>query len=62
MIHQTLARSIRLVGLDVDGVLTDGGIYLGASDGPNMIPLANLDELILRAVDIWQRARARGTT
>lgn len=24
-----LARSIRLVGLDVDGVLTDGGIYLG---------------------------------
>ena len=33
MIHQALARSIRLVGLDVDGVLTDGGIYLGASDG-----------------------------
>jgi 3-deoxy-D-manno-octulosonate 8-phosphate phosphatase (KDO 8-P phosphatase) len=25
-----LARTIRLVGLDVDGVLTDGGIYLGA--------------------------------
>lgn len=25
----TLARRIRLVGLDVDGVLTDGGIYLG---------------------------------
>jgi 3-deoxy-D-manno-octulosonate 8-phosphate phosphatase (KDO 8-P phosphatase) len=36
MIHQTLARSIRLVGLDVDGVLTDGGIYLGASDGRPM--------------------------
>jgi len=33
MIHPTLARSIRLVGLDVDGVLTDGGIYLGATDG-----------------------------
>jgi 3-deoxy-D-manno-octulosonate 8-phosphate phosphatase (KDO 8-P phosphatase) len=33
MMHPTLARSIRLVGLDVDGVLTDGGIYLGASDG-----------------------------
>jgi 3-deoxy-D-manno-octulosonate 8-phosphate phosphatase (KDO 8-P phosphatase) len=33
MIHPTLARSIRLVGLDVDGVLTDGGIYLGAADG-----------------------------
>jgi 3-deoxy-D-manno-octulosonate 8-phosphate phosphatase (KDO 8-P phosphatase) len=33
MIQPTLARSIRLVGLDVDGVLTDGGIYLGAADG-----------------------------
>jgi 3-deoxy-D-manno-octulosonate 8-phosphate phosphatase (KDO 8-P phosphatase) len=33
MIHPTLAGSIRLVGLDVDGVLTDGGIYLGAVDG-----------------------------
>jgi len=28
-----LARRIRLVGIDVDGVLTDGGIYLGAVDG-----------------------------
>ena len=26
-----LARRIRFVGLDVDGVLTDGGIYLGAA-------------------------------
>ena len=35
MIDPTLARSIRFVGLDVDGVLTDGGIYLGATDtGP----------------------------
>lgn len=33
MIDPTLARSIRLVGLDVDGVMTDGGIYLGAMDG-----------------------------
>ena len=33
MIHPTLAKSIRIVGLDVDGVLTDGGIYLGAVDG-----------------------------
>jgi 3-deoxy-D-manno-octulosonate 8-phosphate phosphatase (KDO 8-P phosphatase) len=33
MIHPSVARSIRLVGLDVDGVLTDGGIYLGASGG-----------------------------
>ena len=33
MIDPVLARSIRLVGLDVDGVMTDGGIYLGAMDG-----------------------------
>ncbi len=33
MIDKVLARSIRVVGLDVDGVLTDGGIYLGDVDG-----------------------------
>ena len=33
MIDPALARSIRLVGFDVDGVMTDGGIYLGASGG-----------------------------
>jgi 3-deoxy-D-manno-octulosonate 8-phosphate phosphatase (KDO 8-P phosphatase) len=33
MIDQALARSIRLVGFDVDGVMTDGGIYIGAVDG-----------------------------
>jgi 2-dehydro-3-deoxyphosphooctonate aldolase (KDO 8-P synthase) len=25
------------------------------SDGPNMMPLDRLDDLILRAVDIWDR-------
>ena len=30
MIDPSLARAIRIVGIDVDGVLTDGGIYLGA--------------------------------
>lgn len=30
-----LARRIRLVGLDVDGVLTDGGIYLGSATSVN---------------------------
>jgi len=29
MIDGALARRIRLVGLDVDGVLTDGGLYIG---------------------------------
>ena len=29
MIDPSLARRIQLIGLDVDGVLTDGGIYIG---------------------------------
>jgi 3-deoxy-D-manno-octulosonate 8-phosphate phosphatase (KDO 8-P phosphatase) len=35
-IDRALARRIRLVGLDVDGVLTDGGIYVGAAGGEPM--------------------------
>ena len=33
MIATALAKRIKLVGLDVDGVLTDGGIYLGDVGG-----------------------------
>ena len=33
MIDPALAKRIRLVGIDVDGVLTDGGIYLGDAGG-----------------------------
>ena len=33
VIDPALARQVRVVGLDVDGVLTDGGIYLGDVDG-----------------------------
>lgn len=33
MIDRQLAERIRIVGLDVDGVLTDGGIYLGDMNG-----------------------------
>ena len=36
LIDTALARRIRLVGLDVDGVLTDGGIYLGDVGGTSM--------------------------
>jgi 3-deoxy-D-manno-octulosonate 8-phosphate phosphatase (KDO 8-P phosphatase) len=32
VIAPEVARRIRIVGLDVDGVLTDGGIYLGSAD------------------------------
>jgi 3-deoxy-D-manno-octulosonate 8-phosphate phosphatase (KDO 8-P phosphatase) len=34
VIDAALAARIRLVGLDIDGTLTDGGIYLGAT-GPD---------------------------
>ena len=33
MIDAAVAKRIKLVGLDVDGVLTDGGIYLGDVNG-----------------------------
>src|SRR5438445_7280109 len=33
VIDPQLANSIKLVGFDVDGVMTDGGIYLGDVDG-----------------------------
>ncbi len=33
MIASSLAKRIKLVGLDVDGVLTDGGLYLGDVGG-----------------------------
>jgi len=33
MIDATLAKRIRLVGLDVDGVLTDAGVYIGQVQG-----------------------------
>ena len=42
MIAPTLARRIRLVGLDVDGTLTDGGIYLGLA-GTERVELKRYD-------------------
>lgn len=33
MIDPSVARRLKLVGLDVDGVLTDGGVYLGMVGG-----------------------------
>jgi len=33
VIDATVAQRLRLVGFDVDGVFTDGGVYLGAVDG-----------------------------
>ena len=36
MIDRTLAKSIKLVAFDIDGVMTDGGIYLGDVDGKRL--------------------------
>ena len=36
MIDSELAQSIRYVGFDVDGVMTDGGIYLGDIEGKRL--------------------------
>lgn len=33
VLDPAVARNIKLVGIDVDGVMTDGGIYLGAVGG-----------------------------
>jgi len=38
-----LAQRIRLVVLDVDGVMTDGGIYLGATDAGERVELKRFD-------------------
>ena len=42
MIEPTVARRIRLVGLDVDGTLTDGGVYLGLA-GAQRVELKRYD-------------------
>ena len=42
-IDEAVARRIRLVVLDVDGVLTDGGIYLGTAPGGQTIELKRFD-------------------
>ncbi|MEX2584475.1 MAG: HAD family hydrolase [Gemmatimonadota bacterium] len=38
-----VARDIRLVMLDVDGVLTDGGIYLGATEAGERVELKRFE-------------------
>jgi 3-deoxy-D-manno-octulosonate 8-phosphate phosphatase (KDO 8-P phosphatase) len=37
------ARRVRLVALDVDGVLTDGGIYLGATDAGERVEMKRFE-------------------
>ena len=42
-ISPALAKRIRLLALDVDGVMTDGGIYLGATDQGERVELKRFD-------------------
>lgn len=42
-IAAALARRVKLVVLDVDGVMTDGGIYLGATEGGEPVELKRFD-------------------
>jgi 3-deoxy-D-manno-octulosonate 8-phosphate phosphatase (KDO 8-P phosphatase) len=42
-IDADLARRIRMVILDVDGVMTDGGIYLGATDAGERVEMKRFD-------------------
>jgi len=39
VIEPVLARRIKLVGFDVDGVFTDGGLYMGASENGQRVEL-----------------------
>jgi 3-deoxy-D-manno-octulosonate 8-phosphate phosphatase (KDO 8-P phosphatase) len=58
-IGRELARRIRLVVLDVDGVLTDGGIYLGATEGGEPVELKRFDIQDGLGIQMLQRAGLR---
>lgn len=42
-IPETTARRIRMVLFDVDGVMTDGGVYMGATGGGHAVELKRFD-------------------
>ena len=55
MIDAGLAKRIRLVGMDVDGTLTDGGLYIGALDG-RRVELKRFDALDGMAMHLLRMA------
>ncbi len=47
MLQPIVAKKVRLVGLDVDGVMTDAGVYIGMSaDGPVELKRFNIQDSI----------------
>lgn len=47
MLQPIVAKNVRLVGLDVDGVMTDAGVYMGAgADGPVELKRFNIQDSI----------------
>ena len=52
--------TLAAIGAGADGLFmeTHPDPSCAPSDGPNMMPLDRLDDLVLRAVDIWHRVRA----
>jgi 3-deoxy-D-manno-octulosonate 8-phosphate phosphatase (KDO 8-P phosphatase) len=42
-LRESLATAVRIVILDVDGVLTDGGIYLGATSGGERVEMKRFE-------------------
>lgn len=52
----TTARRIRLVVFDVDGVMTDGGVYIGATSDGNPMELKRFDVQDGLGVRILQKA------
>ena len=70
MLDATLARRVRLLGLDVDGVLTDNGIYMGPVAGET-VELKRFDiqdglgQMLLRISEIpvvWLSGRSSAAT
>lgn len=55
-IPREIAAAIRLVVLDVDGVMTDGGIYLGASPSGEAVELKKFEITDGLGVVLLQRA------
>jgi 3-deoxy-D-manno-octulosonate 8-phosphate phosphatase (KDO 8-P phosphatase) len=54
-IHEVAAR-VRLLALDVDGVLTDGGIYLGATGSGERVEMKRFDITDGLGIDLLREA------